>query len=108
MRKEIVDNEYLSYGHTQKLCEGKKRCKNCGQFKSEHTNTNCEVRCIHCEDCNHKSISKECPEYSKQYRIKQIMSIENISFLKIRKGSRAFHINTMKNILILEQEIFPR
>lgn len=31
---------------------------------------------MHCEDCNNKGISKECPNYTRQSRIKQIMSIE--------------------------------
>lgn len=70
----------LHYGHTAKLCKAKQRCKKCGIIVTE--NHECEVQtfCIHCKSTAHLSISRKCPVYSQQLKIKKIMSTENVSF----------------------------
>lgn len=72
----------LIYGHTAKQCKSTKAyCKKCA---GEHeNNTDClsdTVFCKYCKTNDHSSIAKTCPYYQKQRRIKQIMSVNNVSF----------------------------
>lgn len=70
----------LRYGHIAKQCRAKKRCFGCGSLT--HENHLCVLKCIHCESNEHNSTSKLCPEYTRQFRIKEIMSLENKSFFE--------------------------
>lgn len=71
----------LRYGHTATLCKSTKiRCKKCGE---SHETTDCESElqfCVYCKNNEHSSISKNCPYFLKQKRIKQIMAEQNLSF----------------------------
>lgn len=71
----------LLYGHTKKLCRGKKKCKNCGEIESEN-HSQCDRKCFHCNSTEHDGFSRECPEFARQKRIKEIMSFENKSFFE--------------------------
>lgn len=78
----VVCGFCLRYGHTSTQCRStKKRCKNCGS--SNHVASDCESEesfCVYCRNCEHQSISKECPYFLRQKRIKQIMADQNLSF----------------------------
>lgn len=71
----------MLFGHTKKLCRGKKRCINCGLI--EHDNqTLCKMSCFHCKSGDHNGINRICPEYERQKKIKKVMSTENRSFFE--------------------------
>lgn len=78
----VVCGICLRYGHTSTQCKStKKRCKNCGG--GDHVASDCESEgsfCIYCQNNEHPSISKRCPYFLKQKRIKQIMADQNLSF----------------------------
>lgn len=81
----------LRYGHIAKQCKSTKSfCKKCS---GEHEdNTVCLSDSDFCKFCNtdqHSPVSKLCPHYQKQKRIKKIMSDNNISF----KEAEAFEKN---------------
>lgn len=62
------------------LCRGKKRCRNCGHVESvDHAG--CNTVCVHCKSKDHVATSKECPEFGRQKKIKD-MSFENMSFFE--------------------------
>lgn len=72
----------LRYGHISKQCKSTKAlCKKCcGEHED---NTEClsdSIYCKYCDTNEHSPTSKSCPLYLKQKRIKQIMSVNNISF----------------------------
>lgn len=72
----------LRYGHTAKQCKSTRPlCKKCAE---EHNDdTECLSDSFYCKFCKskeHSSIAKTCPTYQKQKRIKQLMSVNNISF----------------------------
>lgn len=68
----------LLYGHIQKNCNSKEKCKNCG-LTTENRCVDCKVRCIHCLSESHTSVSNKCPEYSRQKQVREIMSLDNLS-----------------------------
>lgn len=68
----------LRYGHSSKLCRGKKRCRVCGgEHDGDCVNT---AYCVYCKNHNHNSTSKICPKYTEQKNIKNIMASKNLSF----------------------------
>ncbi|KAJ8919750.1 hypothetical protein NQ315_006279 [Exocentrus adspersus] len=67
----------LRYGHTKNQCRGKTRCMNCSTIHEMPCQN--AIKCFHCEG-GHISINKNCPEYQRQRRIKEIMSLDNISY----------------------------
>lgn len=74
----------LLYGHTKTQCRGKMKCRKCGKT---HDGSCQEIApfCIHCKNTNHSSISKACPLYSNQQRIKVIMTDHNLTFKEAEK-----------------------
>lgn len=70
----------LRYGHIAKQCRGAKTlCTKCGVEKD--TDHSCNVtHCIFCNDNSHNTVSKSCPHYIKQQKIKKHMAISNMSF----------------------------
>lgn len=70
----------LRYGHISKLCKNTETCcKKCGEV---HKENECDdvVRCIYCKTSDHPTISRQCPVYLKQRRIKERMAMQNLSF----------------------------
>lgn len=68
------------YGHVTKLCKNNEyNCKKCAMI---HEQGECDdqTRCIYCKTADHTSISKLCPVYQKQKRIKERMAKQNLSF----------------------------
>lgn len=71
------------YGHTATQCKGKTKCRRCGK---PHVGDCTEITtCVHCHSTDHSSISKKCPVYEKQRKIKVAMSDYNISFKEAEK-----------------------
>ncbi|CAH1108458.1 unnamed protein product [Psylliodes chrysocephalus] len=66
----------LRFGHAQIQCRSKKRCNCCGE---SHENCDKEPVCIFC-DQNHKSTDKNCPEFSRQKNINELMSFQDLSY----------------------------
>lgn len=101
------------YGHTSKLCRGNTRCRSCP--KSHNGDNSDDVcvgvgpYCVHCNNREHSSTSKDCPEYRKQFNIKKVMASENIAFKeaetivnnpsysKIVTNNRFSVLNTVEN-----------
>lgn len=73
----------LRFGHSSKLCRGKKRCKIC----SDEHDGDCvkPAYCMYCKVSTHNSTSKSCPKYIQQKNIKQIMASKNVSFKEAEK-----------------------
>lgn len=70
----------LHYGHATSLCRNaESHCKKCGR---KHREDECDgdPSCIFCGTRDHPSISRKCPVYIRQRRIKEIMAIQNVSF----------------------------
>lgn len=77
------------FGHTKNLCRSEPRCFKCG---SSHSGDSCDkaeenYKCLNCSG-NHMSISKSCPELSRQRNIKHTMAEKNISYAE---ASRMFN-----------------
>lgn len=71
----------MRYGHVKNQCRSTAEvCKKCGDEHSSETCSNDYRYCIVCKDSGHSSISRDCPNYQKQKRIKEIMSKRNLSF----------------------------
>lgn len=102
----------LRYGHSSRLCKGRKRCRTCG---AEHEG-DCAGNnyCIYCKNNSHNSTSKMCPKYAQQKNIKNIMATKNISFREAEKmaGNPSLFSNVLKNnpfapLSILNKKDFP-
>lgn len=87
------------FGHTKKLCRGKQRCGRCGQ--TPHPNNGCDIKCVHCNSGEHIATDRNCPEYSRQKRIKELMSFDNKTFYEANESIPPI-IRQRKN----EQEAF--
>ncbi|KAK9876452.1 hypothetical protein WA026_012766 [Henosepilachna vigintioctopunctata] len=69
----------LLYGHTAKLCRGKKRCNNCGD---EHEEENCireTPQCFYCKK-DHKATNRVCNEFANQKLIKEMMAVHKYTY----------------------------
>lgn len=78
----------LKYGHVAKQCRGTTTlCIACGNVKTENHVCDKEIFCIYCKNTNHNSISKNCPAYEKQKRIKTVMLENNLSFNEAKEFS---------------------
>lgn len=71
------------FGHTQKNCRAKKKCRVCGETIDGATHDKCQnkVKCVNCNK-DHSSTDKQCEERIRQDIIKRIMVDENISFFE--------------------------
>lgn len=71
------------FGHTQKNCRGKKKCRTCGENMEDNSHEKCsnKVKCVNCNE-NHSSTDKQCEERMRQETIKRVMVDENISFFE--------------------------
>ena len=93
----------MGYGHTRKNCKGKEKCFNCAEdchLKDSLENNDeypCTTKCFYCKN-NHKTTSKNCPEYNRQKNIKQLMAFENITFFDANESCRK--INLIKDQFI--------
>jgi len=71
----------LAYGHTKTNCKNLPKCQHCSSEINDDSHKNCphQLMCLHCQ-APHQTTSKDCPEYKRQRRIKEIMAFENITF----------------------------
>lgn len=67
------------YGHTKKNCNGQIKCKICAVPVKKHSGE-CKIKCMHCDSTEHSSNSRKCTEYNRQKLIRQIMSLDNLSY----------------------------
>ncbi|KAG6462423.1 hypothetical protein O3G_MSEX013246 [Manduca sexta] len=70
------------FGHSKKMCPSHKTiCPKCAEL---HTNCETPASLYHCSNCkgNHMSLSKNCPVYIKEKKIRNIMSEFNVSYRK--------------------------
>lgn len=84
VQKVLICFNCYRYGHIGKQCRASPRCLRCG---GEHKNEECEkpVKCLHCGG-NHFAIQlKECSEFERQKRIKNTMSVDNMSYSEAAK-----------------------
>lgn len=68
------------FGHTVKMCPSNKIiCPKCGK-----NHNNCEVKVFKCVNCSggHMALSKNCPMYKKEKRIRELMSEFNCTYQK--------------------------
>lgn len=68
------------YGHTKKNCNSKEKCPTCSKPMEGHSAEPCGVSCMHCSSELHLSTDKQCPEYERQKLIREVMSLDNLSF----------------------------
>lgn len=70
----------LRFGHLSFQCRSaESRCKKCG-IPHQGICENSETKCCHCQSSSHDALSKECPRYKEQKKIKEIMGERNITF----------------------------
>lgn len=84
VQKVLICYNCYRYGHIGKQCRASSRCLKCGE---QHNTEACEqaVQCLHCGG-NHYAIQlNECPEFERQKRIKNTMSVNNMSYSEAAK-----------------------
>lgn len=70
----------LRFGHFSSQCKNNNRsCKNCSSSHDGECQES-SPNCCHCKSTNHNSLSKNCPVYLKQRKIKEIMATMNVTF----------------------------
>lgn len=87
------------FGHMKKFCPTKKiRCPKCSK---EHEN--CETDRIVCPNCKgpHMALDKTCPAFLKEKEIRNVMSVENISY---RKALEIYLQNNNKSSMVVAIE----
>lgn len=108
----------LRYGHTSRQCRSGPRCYKCG---SNHISSDCTepmvpIKCIFCAG-NHwateqgtRQADRVCKEFLRQFRIKEIMSLENISFFEAsaKIPSISSPLSTGQNVNVNFSSSFPR
>ncbi|KAG5859121.1 hypothetical protein JTB14_026919 [Gonioctena quinquepunctata] len=76
----------LLYGHAKKLCKrGTGRCTICREVKNDKhwVDGKCENKlCMYCGDDSHFSTCKTCPEYIRQKKFKEVMSLDNLTYFE--------------------------
>lgn len=89
----------LRYGHVAKQCNSTSSlCINCSKDKDpDHECRDPQDSfCLFCKNNNHKTISKNCPKYEEQARIKKIMAENNLTFLESKNNLN----NSYSNVLV--------
>ncbi|XP_072403146.1 uncharacterized protein [Diabrotica undecimpunctata] len=104
----------LKFGHISKQCKGTQEfCIRCAEIKNDsHICDTKKTFCIHCKSKDHISISKSCPVYEEQKKIKNIMLDQKISFLEAKRFKESsfseFVSNNKFSILSNLEENFPK
>lgn len=76
----IQCNNCLLYGHTKNNCNGRTKCQACSKTQDKHIEGECKTYCLFCQSDEHRSTDRRCPEYARQRLIREIMSLDNLSF----------------------------
>lgn len=90
--KPLFCQNCLSYGHFKKYCKVTySLCKTCTGVTHDE-NISCEKKCKQCplpDNKSHQSYDKSCPEFKRQFKIKETMTVNKITFneakLKIQR-----------------------
>jgi hypothetical protein len=76
----IICYNCIRFGHTSNNCKSQIRCPNCANC---HMRNECDKSqsptCLFCKG-PHSSLSKSCPEYAFQRKVKEVMAYRNISY----------------------------
>lgn len=72
------------YGHTKTQCKSREKCRKCARTH-EGPCPETAPFCIHCKSTDHGSISKMCPSYNRQKKIKTVMSDYTLTFKEAEK-----------------------
>lgn len=96
----------LRYGHTRNNCKGKEKCFKCAAEKhfEDLGGETCETCCFFCKD-THVSTSKQCPEYTRQKHIKELMAYENLTFFEANEKCKKTY--SAKGDFIYNPSDFP-
>lgn len=101
----------LRYGHTEKLCRGKPRCKVCGVIHDDDNICEKILKCVHCGSSEHGSLSRNCPAFLKQKSVKEIMAHRNVSFKEaeqiFKNPSYAKVVNNNRYDILRNEVNFP-
>lgn len=83
------------FGHTKNVCKSEPMCRNCGE--KSHGETQCEQpnKCVNCSG-PHASSSRDCPRWTEERKICEIMAVDKINVHEARKRYRQI---TPTNIL---------
>lgn len=73
----------FSFKHLSNVCNKRDRCFRCGLDKHDG-NCLAPVKCVNCNG-QHFSTAMSCPHYIEQYKIKEIQSIQNISYYRAQQ-----------------------
>ncbi|KAL3281841.1 hypothetical protein HHI36_005044 [Cryptolaemus montrouzieri] len=74
----IQCNKCLRYGHVQVHCRGEFKCYKCGEYHEDEKACDGEARYIYC-NLPHYATNRQCPEYLRQLKIREIMAYYNLS-----------------------------
>ena len=84
--KPIFCQNCLRYGHRSLGCRSKQRCPSCG---NQHGYLECEKKetpeCIYCKTAHSTTDFTKCQEYKTQHKIKEVMTLNNFSFIEALK-----------------------
>lgn len=109
VQKVIQCYKCLKYAHVANQCRSTKTlCINCGKIKEEgHLCVDpSDSYCIYCKTNGHKSISKTCPEYLNQQKIKEHMANSNTTYSEAKNdidNSYANAVQTSNRFQILDE-----
>lgn len=87
----------LRYGHVAKQCRSTNSiCNYCGKTRDENHTCNSEDKfCLHCKSYGHPTISKDCPVFKNQLKIKQYMASSNVTFSEAKKRIESSYADTL-------------
>lgn len=70
------------YGHVKNMCPSNRSiCPKCAKAHPNCETSINEYKCVNCQG-NHMALSKTCPEYAKEKKIRQLMSEFNVTYQK--------------------------
>lgn len=85
VQRVLICYRCYRYGHIGKQCKASPRCIKCGE---NHASDSCDmsIKCLHCGGGHYATQLSECPEFQRQKRIKNTMSVNNMSYSEAAKS----------------------
>lgn len=80
VQKVLLCYRCYRYGHMAKQCRSAERCRRCGGGHNHEVCEETQVKCIQCQGSHLVTQIKDCPEFSRQKNIKNVMSVNNCSY----------------------------
>lgn len=95
----------LRFGHSMRVCKSKTRCSNCGD---SHNNDSCSnaTKCVFCHE-EHQAFYKECKEYNRQSKLRELMTFHELSYLEAAKLCPPLIKNPSKDNFTRNPQSFP-